>query len=99
MAFCAASAACPSLTPTYCMVEPMVLWPKHCRTSARLSLLYLDPAAQSSLHTVQPLYQHRGQPLLDEVGALRAWRGGELKGKGRLGSDLPLVSVVLQGLG
>src|SRR5712691_5995855 len=29
---------------------------------------------KGSLHTVQPLYQHRGQPLLDEVGALRAWR-------------------------
>src|SRR3989442_15118042 len=31
---------------------------------------------KGSLHTVQPLYQHRGQPLLDEVGALRAWRRG-----------------------
>ena len=29
---------------------------------------------KGSLHTVQPLYQHRGQPLLDEVGALRASR-------------------------
>jgi hypothetical protein len=26
-----------------------------------------------SLHTIQPLYQHRGQPLLDETAALRAW--------------------------
>ena len=28
---------------------------------------------KSSLHTVQPIYQHRGQPLLDETAALRAW--------------------------
>lgn len=28
---------------------------------------------KGSLHTVQPLYQHRGQPLLDETGAVRAW--------------------------
>jgi type 1 fimbriae regulatory protein FimB len=28
---------------------------------------------KGSLQTVQPLYQHRGQPLLDEVNALRAW--------------------------
>src|SRR5712692_6726206 len=28
---------------------------------------------KGSLHTVQPLYQHRGQPLLDETAALRAW--------------------------
>jgi integrase len=28
---------------------------------------------KGSLHTVQPLYQHRGQPLLNEVFALRAW--------------------------
>jgi integrase len=26
-----------------------------------------------SLHTIQPLHQHRGQPLLDEPAALRAW--------------------------
>src|SRR5260370_39103018 len=25
------------------------------------------------LFTVQPLYQHRGQPLLDETAAVRAW--------------------------
>jgi site-specific recombinase XerD len=24
-------------------------------------------------HTIQPIYQHRGQPLLDETAALRAW--------------------------
>lgn len=29
---------------------------------------------KNSLRTVQPLYAHRGQPLLDEVAALRAWR-------------------------
>jgi integrase len=28
---------------------------------------------KGSLQTVQPLYQHRGQPLLDETTALRAW--------------------------
>ena len=28
---------------------------------------------KGSLHTVQPLYRHKGQPLLDEVNALRAW--------------------------
>ena len=29
---------------------------------------------KGSLHTVQPLYRHKGQPLLDEVTALRAWQ-------------------------
>ncbi len=28
---------------------------------------------KGSLHTVQPLYQHRGQPLLDEQAAVKAW--------------------------
>ena len=28
---------------------------------------------KGSLTSVQPLYQHRGMPLLDEVAALRAW--------------------------
>jgi integrase len=28
---------------------------------------------KGSLHTVQPLYHHKGQPLLDEVTAMRAW--------------------------
>lgn len=28
---------------------------------------------KGSLQTVQPLYRHRGQPILDEVAALRAW--------------------------
>jgi integrase len=28
---------------------------------------------KGSMATVQPLYQHRGQPLLDELSALRAW--------------------------
>ncbi len=28
---------------------------------------------KGSLFTVQPLYQHRGQPLLDEVKAVREW--------------------------
>jgi len=28
---------------------------------------------KGSLHTIQPLHEHRGQPLLDETAALRAW--------------------------
>ena len=28
---------------------------------------------KGSLHTVQPIYRHKGQPLLDEQTALRAW--------------------------
>jgi site-specific recombinase XerD len=28
---------------------------------------------KGSLHTTQPLYEHRGQPLLDETAAIRAW--------------------------
>jgi integrase/recombinase XerD len=28
---------------------------------------------KGSLQTVQPLYQHRGQPLLDEMAAIRNW--------------------------
>ena len=28
---------------------------------------------KGSLHTVQPLYRHKGQPLLDEMTALRSW--------------------------
>ena len=28
---------------------------------------------KGSLHTVQPLYRHKGQPLLDEIAALRSW--------------------------
>jgi len=47
-----------------------------------LKLSDVDPKADSisirrlkgSLHTVQPLYRHKGQPLLDEVTALRAWQ-------------------------
>ena len=47
-----------------------------------LKLADVDPKADSisirrlkgSLHTVQPLYRHKGQPLLDEVTALRAWK-------------------------
>jgi integrase len=31
------------------------------------------PPSIGSLHTIQPLYQHRGQPVLDETAALRAW--------------------------
>jgi len=28
---------------------------------------------KGSLHTIQPLFPHKGEPLLDEVKALRAW--------------------------
>lgn len=38
---------------------------------------------KGSLRTVQPLYAHRGQPLLDEVAALRAW----LRARAADGSD------------
>jgi site-specific recombinase XerD len=43
---------------------------------------------KGSLHTVQPLYQHRGQPLLNEVVALRAW----LRSRPADGSDFLFVS-------
>jgi type 1 fimbriae regulatory protein FimB len=47
----------------------------------RLKLADIDQKAGSisirrlkgSLQTVQPLFQHRGQPLLDEVAAIRSW--------------------------
>ena len=47
----------------------------------RLKLADIDQKAGSicirrlkgSLQTVQPLYQHRGQPLLDEMAAVRSW--------------------------
>ena len=47
----------------------------------RLKLADVDQKAGSisirrlkgSLQTVQPLYQHRGQPLLDEMAAIRSW--------------------------
>ena len=31
------------------------------------------PRLKGSLTTTQPLYRHRGQPLLDEIAALRSW--------------------------
>jgi Phage integrase family len=40
---------------------------------------------KGSLHTVQPLYQHKGQPLLDEGRALRCW----LRERGADGSSGP----------
>jgi site-specific recombinase XerD len=43
---------------------------------------------KGSMHTVQPLYAHRGQPSLDEVVALRAW----LKGRPADGSDFLFTS-------
>jgi type 1 fimbriae regulatory protein FimB len=43
---------------------------------------------KGSMQTVQPLYAHRGQPLLDEVLALRAW----LKVRPADGSDFLFTS-------
>jgi type 1 fimbriae regulatory protein FimB len=43
---------------------------------------------KGSLHTVQPLYRHKGQPLLDEVNALRAW----LRTRNGDGSDFLFTS-------
>jgi integrase len=43
---------------------------------------------KGSLSQVQPLYQHRGQPLLDEIAALRAW----LKTRPADGSDFLFTS-------
>jgi len=43
---------------------------------------------KGSLRTAQPLYEHRGQPLLDEVAALRSW----LKVRSADGSDYLFTS-------
>jgi len=43
---------------------------------------------KGSLHTVQPLYRHKGQPLLDEANALRAW----LRTRNGDGSDFLFTS-------
>jgi site-specific recombinase XerD len=43
---------------------------------------------KGSLSQVQPLYQHRGQPLLDEMNAIRAW----LKARLADGSDFLFTS-------
>lgn len=43
---------------------------------------------KGSLQTVQPLYPHRGQPLLDEITALRSW----LKARTADGSDFLFTS-------
>lgn len=43
---------------------------------------------KGSLHTIQPLYQHRGQPLLDETTAIRAW----LRKRSSDGSDYVFTS-------
>jgi integrase len=43
---------------------------------------------KGSLHTIQPLYEHRGQPLLDETSALRAW----LRKRPGDGSDYLFIS-------
>jgi site-specific recombinase XerD len=43
---------------------------------------------KGSLHTIQPVYQHRGQPLLDATAALRAW----LRKRSADGSDYLFAS-------
>lgn len=43
---------------------------------------------KGSLQTVQPLYPHRGQPLLDEMSALRGW----LRERSNDGSDFLFTS-------
>lgn len=43
---------------------------------------------KGSLHTIQPLYRHKGQPLLDEMTALRSW----LRERRPDGSDLLFLS-------
>jgi site-specific recombinase XerD len=43
---------------------------------------------KGSLLTVQPIYQHRGQPLLDEEAAIRAW----LRKRANDGSDYLFIS-------
>lgn len=43
---------------------------------------------KGSLNQIQPLYQHRGQPLLDELNALRKW----LRGRIADGSDYLFTS-------
>ena len=43
---------------------------------------------KGSLHTIQPIYQHRGQPLLDETASLRAW----LRKRSQDGSDYLFTS-------
>jgi site-specific recombinase XerD len=43
---------------------------------------------KGSLNTVQPLYRHRGQPLLDEISALRRW----LRDRKSDGSDYLFLS-------
>jgi type 1 fimbriae regulatory protein FimB len=43
---------------------------------------------KGSLYTVQPIYRHKGQPLLDEAAALRAW----LRERQADGSDFVFTS-------
>src|SRR5207245_419744 len=43
---------------------------------------------KGSLHTIQPLYRHKGWPLLDEILALRTW----LKERKPDGSDYLFLS-------
>ncbi len=44
---------------------------------------------KGSLQTIQPLYRHKGQPLLDEMAALRAW----MRERQSEGSDYLFLSL------
>lgn len=63
----------------WCMV--LVAY-KHALRASETAALTLDDLRdgclnirrmKGSLHTIQPLFPHRGQPLLDEVKAVRTW--------------------------
>jgi len=55
---------------------------KHALRASEIAALTLDDLRdgcldirrkKGSLHTIQPLFPHKGEPLLDEVKAMRAW--------------------------
>jgi len=51
---------------------------------------------KGSLRTIQPFYQHRGQPLLDELFALRTWlRVRPYGGGGAVGDDGGILMKIL----
>lgn len=70
---------------------------KHALRAAETASLTLDELRdgcldirrkKGSLHTIQPLFPHKGEPLLDEVKALRAW----LKARSDDGSKALFIS-------
>src|SRR5215831_3125862 len=55
---------------------------KHALRASEIAALTLDDLSdgcldirrkKGSLHTIQPLFPHKGEPLLDEVKAIRSW--------------------------